>query len=452
MLIAGGGVAGLEALLALRELAGDRVAPMLLAPDGSFRHRPLSVTEPFELGAPRSVDLLEVALEHGGTFLEDGLAAVDPDNRTIETTAGRELAYDALLIATGTRATEAVPGALTFRDSRDDGAFKRVLAELEAGEIEHLAFAVPGGSSWPLGLYELALLTAARRLEQTSITLVTPESGPLEIFGREASGLVAEMLAEAGVATHLRATPVRFEDGRLILRDSEPLACDRVVSLPLPEVPEIPGVPQQHHHGFIPIDRFCGVLTLERVYAAGDVTWFPIKQGGLATQMADSAASAIAELAGAPVDPQLFQPVLRGALFTETGPRYLRTAVGAGGHGSAARSALWWPPSKVAGKYLAPYLAARAGYPSKPTPLSDLEAPPGDTGSGGGAGHEDALAVALAFADQNAEQRDFRQALRWLEVAEDLELYLPREYEHKRGFWQDLAPPAPRRPTPPGPG
>lgn len=37
VLIAGGGVAALEALLALRELAGDRVAPMLFAPDPEFQ-------------------------------------------------------------------------------------------------------------------------------------------------------------------------------------------------------------------------------------------------------------------------------------------------------------------------------------------------------------------------------------------------------------------------------
>ena len=119
VLIAGGGVAALEALLALRELAGDRVAVQLFAPDPRFRHRPLSVTEPFALSTPRQLDLLEIALEHHAMFLEDGLAGVDPDRRLVRTAGGRELEYDALLIATGTRAADAVPGAIHFNDSMD---------------------------------------------------------------------------------------------------------------------------------------------------------------------------------------------------------------------------------------------------------------------------------------------------------------------------------------------
>lgn len=447
VLIAGGGVAALEALLAMREMAGDRIEPVLLAPDPVFRHRPLSVTEPFDLGTPRNLDLLEIALEQGATFMRDGLAEVIPDARTVRTAEGRRLEYDALLLAIGTRATEAVPGALTFRDSADEGSFRELLAELEQATDRHLVFAVPGGTSWALGLYELALLSSAhlreRGLGDVELTLVTPEARPMELFGRRASDVVGGALADAGIAVHLNCKPVRFEGSQLILADGDPISCDRVISLPKPEVMPIPGVPQQTGTGFIPIDRFGGVMGVERVFAAGDVTWFPIKQGGLAAQMADCAASAIAALAGAPVDPQPFRPVLRGALLTPAGPRYLRAPVGGSGDvpraGTAARSPLWWPPAKVAGKHLAPYLATRAGYPDQTRALDDLDAPVGDDGSRADSGHEDILAVALAFADESARARDFRRALGWLEVAEDLELYLPSEYELKRISWQGLA-------------
>ena len=43
VLIAGAGVAGLEAAFALRELAGDRVSVTLLAPNSDFIYRPLAV-------------------------------------------------------------------------------------------------------------------------------------------------------------------------------------------------------------------------------------------------------------------------------------------------------------------------------------------------------------------------------------------------------------------------
>ncbi len=143
VLIAGGGVAALEGLMALRELAGDRVDSVLLAPDPEFRYRPLSVTEPFGLATPRHLDLAEVALDHDATFVHDGLAKVDPPAQRVITGSGRELQYDALLIAIGAQGREGVPGALTFRDAADGGAFREVLEELKSGTVHRLAFAVP---------------------------------------------------------------------------------------------------------------------------------------------------------------------------------------------------------------------------------------------------------------------------------------------------------------------
>jgi sulfide:quinone oxidoreductase len=454
VLIAGGGVAAIEALLALRELAGDRVALTMMAPDPKFRYRPLSVTEPFGLGVARDIDLLEIALEHGATFLEDRLAAVDVNARRIATAGGRTLDYDVLLVAIGARGIEAVPGALTFRDSADRGALRELLRQLEHGRFRRLAFAVPGGVSWPLGLYELALLCAARvrelALKGIELTLVTPESRPMEIFGAKAASVVSEFLERAGIEMVLGARPLAFSDGELSLADREPLACDRVVTLPTSEVPLIGGVPQERG-GFIAVDRFGAAFGAERVYAAGDATWFPVKQGGLATQMADCAASSIAALAGAPVDPQPFRPVLRGAVLTEWGPRYLRTALADNAAGEAARSVLWWPPAKIAGKYLAPYLAVRAGFRLGHGPLRDLEAPPGEDPGDVESGHEDVVATALSSANLHAGARDFAGALRWLEVVEDLELYLPRGYEAKRASWRELASPGEQGARPRGP-
>ena len=52
VLVAGGGVAALEALLALHELAGRHVHLELLAPGTQFLNRPASVAAPFGLGGP----------------------------------------------------------------------------------------------------------------------------------------------------------------------------------------------------------------------------------------------------------------------------------------------------------------------------------------------------------------------------------------------------------------
>src|SRR6185503_19567568 len=131
---------------------------------------------------------------------------------------------------------------------------------------------------------------------------------------------------------------------------SEALAVDRVVALPSMRGPGIRGIPETGP-GFIPTDRHCRVLGREDVYAAGDGTAFPVKQGGLASQQADAAATAIAAAAGADVDPEPFQPVLRGLLLTGSEPQYLRhDLTRPDSESETAARPLWWPAAKVAAR------------------------------------------------------------------------------------------------------
>jgi len=101
------------------------------------------------------------------------------------------------------------------------------------------------------------------------------------------------------------------------------------------------------------------------VYAAGDVTQFPLKQGGIATQHADAVASAIAARLGAAVEPAPFRPVLRGLLLTGMAPRYLRGDLRSG-LSITDTEPLWWPAAKIVGRYLAPFLAAHLGPSDEP--------------------------------------------------------------------------------------
>jgi sulfide:quinone oxidoreductase len=442
VVIVGGGIGALEGLLALRALAAERIAITLLAPGSEFRHRPLSVTEPFDLASPRRLRLADVADEARAIFIEEALAGIDTDRRRIETASGRELDYDAALLAIGARGKNSFPGALVFTDTHEDGGFRQVLTEVERGDARTIVFAVPPGKVWPLGLYELALLSSGhlRRREATDaeLLMVTPESRPLGVFGPRASSAVGELLIGAGIELRVGSEPIEFHDGKLAIRDRAAIPCDHVVSLPVPEVTPIPGLPQQWD-GFIPIGRYGRVLGAERLFAAGDATTFPVKQGGLAAQLADSAATAIAALAGAPVSPQPLRPVLRGALLTESGPRYMRTPLDDPSAGIVATSILWWPPAKVAGRHLAPYLSRPAEASPRERELEDLLPPPVNPPAGADAAHRDRVEAALKSADNKSGSGDYRGALHWLEVAEDLDLYLPSEYESKRAEWRKLA-------------
>jgi sulfide:quinone oxidoreductase len=363
VLIAGAGVAALEAALALQALTEDEVSVELVAPEAEFTYRPLAVTEPFRVGEVKRFPLRRLAESAGARLRAGSVAAVDPERKVVTLENGEELSYDILLLALGARPREAVTGALTFRGPQDGPALSALLDKTTAGEIHRIAFAVPTGAGWPLPLYELAVLTAeyatAHATRGVQTFLVTPEDHPLGLFGPTASDAVSELLASREIQVKTSATPIRFEAGALSIVAERPIAVDAVVALPQLEGPRLPGVPSDEH-GFVPTDEYGSVLGLTDVYAAGDLTQFPLKQGGIATQQADAAASSIAADAGANVKPEPFRPVLRGLLITGLAPRFLR-AEATGAHSMVDTEPLWWPPAKIVGRYLTPFLAAKLG-------------------------------------------------------------------------------------------
>jgi sulfide:quinone oxidoreductase len=363
VLIAGAGVAGLEAALALQVLAEGNVSVELVAPEAEFTYRPLAVTEPFGVGEVKRFPLNQLVESARGRLRPGSVAALDAKRKAATLEDGLELSYDILLLALGARPREAVTGALTFRGPQDGAALSALLEKTTAGDFRRIAFAVPAGASWPLPLYELAILTAeylsAHGTRGVEIVLVTPEDHPLALFGPTASNAVSELLAGRSVKVETSAAPVRFEEGALRIVAQRPLAADAVVALPQLEGPRLPGVPHDDQ-GFVPTDEYARVSGLTDVYAAGDLTQFPLKQGGIAAQQADAAASSIAAGAGAAVKPEPFKPVLRGLLLTGFVPRFLR-ADATGAHSVVDTEPLWWPPAKIVGRYLTPFLAGKLG-------------------------------------------------------------------------------------------
>jgi sulfide:quinone oxidoreductase len=363
VVIAGGGVAALEALLVLRELAEERVEIELLTPNSEFVYRPMEFAALFREERVQRFDLQRIAADQGARLVCDRLEGVRPGRRVV-TEAGALLDYDSLLIATGARLRVGVPGAITVAAPGFRQEFARLLDDLEQGFAHRLAFAAPAGVGWLLPLYELALMAADRLAERgvsAELLLVTPEDAPLEVFGEKASQHVDGLLAARGIELLTGHRPISFDTNGLIATPSERLEIDRVVALPAMSGPRIRGVPQTPT-GFIPTDRYGSVPDTDGVYAAGDGIAFPVKQGGLAAQQADAAGSAIAALAGAEVEPKPFVPMLRGLLLTGAEPHYLRHDLTQPGSASeTAELPLWWPATKVAARSLAPYLAARPG-------------------------------------------------------------------------------------------
>jgi sulfide:quinone oxidoreductase len=361
VVIAGGGVAALETALALHELAGDRVRLMLLAPTAEFIYRPVAVLEPFVRIPPRRLALAKVAAELGATLEHDSVAAVECDRRLLHTAGQRELRYDALVVAVGARTSEVLPGVLAMDVSHMDESLHGLIEEIDSGSLRSLAFVAPR-STWPLPAYEVALLAQGHAREQNvhlDITIITAEQQPLAVFGESVSAGVAGLLADAGIQMMVGAC-VESSSGKLIVNPGErELRFDRVVAVPRLAGPAITGLPADAD-GFLPVTSYCEVSGVERVYAAGDATDFPIKFGGIAAQQADAAAASIASMAGAPTEPRPFDGIVHGVLLSgrKQGSLYFTARIegGLALDSRISETPTWASEAKIAARYLGSYL------------------------------------------------------------------------------------------------
>jgi sulfide:quinone oxidoreductase len=360
ILIAGGGVAGLEAALALHHLAPGLADVTLLAPDPEFVVKPLAVNEPFSLQPAERHELGPAMHELGFDFVLDGITSVEPGAHQVELASGERLGYDLLICAIGGRARPVYESAETFWASHSDLAVNEQLDAAASSPGATLSFIVPPGCSWPLPIYELALMARNRADERAprelGMAVITPEESPLAIFGQAASAAVVELLRARAIDV-ITGTSVVEEGGALrTVPAGHSLPDGPAIALPAIEGPGLRGLPADED-GFVPIDLHARVRGIQDVYAAGDGTSFPIKQGGIATQEADAAAEHIAARLGAEVEPRPFEPVLRGQLIAGSESLNLRHGLGGGhGEGGASLDYLWWPPGKIAGRYLAPWL------------------------------------------------------------------------------------------------
>jgi len=365
VLIAGAGIAAVECALALRALAGSRVELELLAPAAELVHRPSSVETPFGGPPAARIDLAGLAGEIGIRLHHDALAAVEPERHVVVTRDGDRIPYELLVVALGARSREAIPGAVTFRGPMSAGQVEQAIARVAATPHARLTFAAPPGARWLLPLYELALLGAAALRDRgvaRTVVVATPEHQPLEVLGPAASEAIRGTLDRAGIELVTSAAAESAFTGGLRLASGEVLQGDVVVALPELIGPRIEGLPRDEQ-GFLPVDEHGRVTGCPDVFAAGDATAFAVKHGSLAAQQADAIAEFIAARAGAVGMPEPVRLVLRALVLTgEDDPLYLRVELGRGGplpaSGVASTEPLWSPPGKIAGRYLAPFLAS----------------------------------------------------------------------------------------------
>lgn len=364
ILIAGGGVAALEALLALNERLGSSRTITMLAPNDAFRYRPLAAYGGLVPGLRSAVDLAEVAAEYDAEHLRDHLGSVHPERSEAITRNGTCIRYQALIVAIGAIAINPFPGAVTLGLPRQETAFEALVERVRAGTVQRVVIVVPPHLSWTLPAYETALaLRHASGLPTMRITVTTPEPAPMEEFGPEIADAIADRLRDRDIELYPRTVPETIAEDELWVPSLGLTPVDAVVVLARPAGPLVAGLPHDAL-GFIPVDAAGRVSGMTCIWAAGDATTQATKQGGFALQQVDAVSDDVAAtLTGEPprgastADVPL---VMRAVLLDGDHVLYLRAEQDAGRwRGVASWDPLWSPPGKVAGGRLTRYLARR---------------------------------------------------------------------------------------------
>jgi sulfide:quinone oxidoreductase len=288
------------------------------------------------------------------------VASVDPEAAVVHTRQGRELGYDALLLAIGAREHRPFEHADVFTGRNADRTLRGLVRGIETGRVTSVAFVLPHEWMWPLPLYELALLIAARAhclKLAPRLVFVTAEGRPLKAFGRAAGDALERLLSEAGIDLRTGVSASVPAAGIVSLGETR-VEAQRIVTLPRITGPALAGLPAGMRW-FVPVDERCVVINAGgRVFAAGDATDFPVKHGGIAAQQADTAAEGIVHLAGLGDRPAPLRPVIRGMLLTGARPLYLSAQVvdGLGWRSEVHERPPWPLEDKIVAEELGRYL------------------------------------------------------------------------------------------------
>lgn len=329
IVIVGGGVAALETAIGLHENELVDVDVTLVSPNRNFNYRPFAVLEPFGFSQAVEMPIAELVADCHVELVSDKVSRVDLAFRRVMTSRGDLIEFDALLVASGAEPVEGLRGAVTVGDAAGNMEIERLLLEIDAGLVKSVAFVASAGASWTLPIYEIALLTAAhakRHLKPAvRVMLVTAERRPLQIFGDDAADHIQQLLDRAGVEFLGGVQAQTYGDGRISTATGDSIPADRAVALPHLVGRRIPGLPHDSD-GFLPVDSYGQVVGTDGIYAAGDISDFPVKQGSIAAQQADAVISSIAASFGEKQAPRPFQPQLHALLLSDRASTFIRAS------------------------------------------------------------------------------------------------------------------------------
>jgi sulfide:quinone oxidoreductase len=340
IVVVGGGVAGLETLMALRALAGERLEVTLVSPRKVFSYRPLAAAPPLGIGRAHPLPLDRVAHEAHATLLTDTVEAVDAEHGFVRTASSDAIPYDALVLACGAKAVPAVANAVTWDERSRPYFLGGLMADIEQGHVPRLAIVIPPGPTRAVRGYELGVVVAREARSMSAAvetTIIAPSRSPRLDLGPRGAEVVSGELRSAGVnllspagaevepghppavVVHSRGpAPEDAATVELPRLDTLPIAAvepdadgfieaDRILALPELRGCAIAGVAADTK-GFVDVDEHGRVPGLDQVWAVGDATGSAVKSGAASVAQAGAVAADIAASYGAWVEQPALDP------------------------------------------------------------------------------------------------------------------------------------------------
>lgn len=306
--IVGGGFAGIEAALYLKSRLDGQADVTIISASDRFTYRPFLTYIPFGLSPERvSIDLDGIARAHDVRLVMGHVDRVDPEASLVHF-GSRALPFDSLILATGARivtgAIPKIPQGYTVWDEKEmlrlRGRLTACLNAAMRGEQRRIVFLIPPDAAWTGPTYELALMLATWAswqgvAERFEISLYTAEKRHLEALGMDLHEHVGASMARHDITVETGRTFRRVDHGQITLGDGRIVPFDVLISA----AGYMGGGPTDglpvDERGFLrtrPETR--QLVSHDHIYAAGDGSDFPVKQGFLGLLQADAAAEHIA--------------------------------------------------------------------------------------------------------------------------------------------------------------
>jgi len=313
IVVLGSGFAALTAIRTLRSARPD-LDITVIAPLTTFTYLPSLIWIPTgkRQGAEITVDLQPLFKRLHVNFIQAHVVGLESNGRVVLTTAG-SVNNTGLIIATGGRFLKNILGIEhTITLCEGVNAANSIRDRLRSLDRGRIAFGFSGNPKDPTAgrggpMFEMVFgidtwLRKNKKRDRIDLLFFNPKKNPGERLGERATSALLSQMKKKNIETHLGHKLLAFrKDG--LETDGGFIPADLILFMPGMTGPDwisntsLPISPG----GFIEIDQYCAVPSMEKVFVAGDAGYYPgpewlPKQAHMADLQAKAAAKNLISL------------------------------------------------------------------------------------------------------------------------------------------------------------